>query len=123
MRLPTALILLATSSVALAEIETIPTDETAFLETIPHVAPSKVVELLGEPEKTITIRDEDSGEEIGAIVYYRYLNTNSEGEYYKTTELDYLRGRLMMVVFSNTELETADDSATLFLGGECAATC
>jgi hypothetical protein len=123
MKLATAILLLAFAMPALADVESIPTEEEAFLNVITQVAPARIVELLGEPDETIILRNEESGEVVGAIVHYRYITTNSEGEYYKTTELNYLDGRLVMVLFSNSDFEETTIAARPDDGGECPATC
>lgn len=122
MKMLTPLLALAMACPALAEIDSLPTEESAFLDVIPHVTPARVAELLGEPAQTTPVLDENSGEEIGAILHYRYINTNSAGEYYKTTELDYVGNRLMVVVFSNKEIEESS-APTSPESGECMASC
>lgn len=122
MRFLTAAFMLAFAAPALAEISDIPSEESAFLEVIGSVHPDKRDELLGEPDETIILRNQENGEEMGVIVHYRYINTNSEGEYYKTTELDYLNGRLVMIVFSNSDFLEAKTAARP-QDDECTAIC
>jgi hypothetical protein len=122
MKMLTPLLVFAMACPALAEIDSLPTEENAFLDVIPHVTPARVAELLGEPAQVSPVLDKDSGEEIGIILHYRYINTNSAGEYYKTTELDYVGNKLMVVVFSNKEIE--ESAAPMAPGpGECVASC
>jgi hypothetical protein len=122
MRFGTALLMLAFAGPALADIETIPTEEEAFLNVIGSVDQAKLAELLGDPAEAIVVRNQENGEELGTIVHYRYLNTNSDGDYYKTTELDYIDGRLVTVVFSNNDFqETA--AALPQAEEECPVTC
>jgi len=123
MKFATALFMLVLATPALAEIEHLPTEEEAFLDVIGSVPPEKVVELLGEPDQTIILRDQTSGAEMGAIVHYGYINTNNEGEYYKTTELDYLNGRLVMIVFSNSDFRENKTAAAPATTEECSALC
>lgn len=123
MKFLTAVLMLVFAAPSLAEISDIPTEESAFLEVIGSVHPDKRDELLGEPEETIILRNQENGEEMGAIVHYRYINTNSEGEYYKTTELDYLNGRLVMIVFSNSDFQETKTAARAQGETECQATC
>lgn len=121
MRFGTALLMLAFAGPALADIETIPTEEEAFLNVIGSVDRVKLAELLGEPDESIVVRNQENGEELGTIVHYRYINTNSDGDYYKTTELDYIDGRLVMVVFSNNDPQ--ETAALPKAGEECPVTC
>ena len=123
MRLGAALLLLAFAGPTLADIDSIPTNEEAFLSVIGSVDQVKLVELLGDPAEVMILRNQENGEVVGAIVHYRYINTNNEGEYYKTTELDYLDGRLVMVLFSNSDIQETTTAAAEQVDGECPASC
>ncbi len=107
MRRLAALSLLALTNVALADMDSIPTQETAFVDTIQSIPQARIVELLGDPAYVYTIRDKD-GLPVGAIWHYRYVTTTDDGEYYKTTELDFIGDKVTTVVFINTD--TADDA-------------
>lgn len=123
MKFLTVALMLAFAAPTLADISDIPTEEEAFLDVIGSVDHVKMVELLGDPDKTIILHDRNNNEAIGAIVYYRYINTNSDGDYYKTTELDYVNGRLVMVVFSNSDFQETATAALPQGNTECPATC
>jgi hypothetical protein len=115
--------MLAFAGPTLADIDSIPTNEEAFLNVIGSVDQVKLVELLGDPAEVMILRNQANGEVVGAIVHYRYINTNNEGEYYKTTELDYLDGRLVMVLFSNSDIQETTTAAIEQVDGECPASC
>lgn len=102
-----------------ANAESIPLDEKGFVDAIPKLAPQQVVELLGEPAESITVTDDRSGEVIGVIWNYAYLNTNEEGDYYSATELDWVDDKVVNIVFSNGEGKTEAPSAIT----ECAPVC
>jgi hypothetical protein len=123
MRFGAALLMLALAGPTLADIDSIPTNEEAFLSVIGSVDQVKMVELLGDPAEVMILRNQENGEVVGAIVHYRYINTNNEGEYYKTTELDYLDGRLVTVLFSNSDIQETTTAAIEPVDGECPASC
>jgi hypothetical protein len=123
MRFGAALLMLALAGPTLADIDSIPTNEEAFLSVIGSVDQENLIELLGDPAEVMILRNQENGEVVGAIVHYRYINTNNEGEYYKTTELDYLDGRLVTVLFSNSDIQETTTAAIEPVDGECPASC
>jgi hypothetical protein len=44
-----------------------------------------------------------SGKLVASIWQYHYLNTDEKGEYYQTTELDFMDDKVVMVVFMNND--------------------
>jgi hypothetical protein len=91
-------LLLAFSGAALAEntAETapaseIPTAEQEFVASINQYSKAQIIEQFGEPSKMEDMK----------IWHYHFINTNPEGEYYETTELDFLGDKVVMVVFMN----------------------
>jgi hypothetical protein len=82
---------------------TIPTAELEFVETIKTVDKAQILEQLGEPALRDDIVGPD-GEVIAAVWHYRYLNTDQNGTYYKTTELDFVYDKVVMVVFMNHDV-------------------
>ena len=98
------LLVVAFSHNALAE-EGLPSKENEFLDVIAWITPQKLVEYLGDPAGVSFVRDKETGDQVGTIVRYHYINTNDDGEYYKTTELDYLGGRLKTVIFSTSDVD------------------
>ncbi|OAM52422.1 hypothetical protein A7981_02775 [Methylovorus sp. MM2] len=78
----------------------IPTTENEFISQINNVAKEKIVEQFGEPSKKNDFKSE-SGEVFASVWQYHYINTNLEGAYYQTTELDFVNDKVVMVVFMN----------------------
>lgn len=84
------------------EVE-IPTSEKEFVETIKTVDKAQILEQLGEPALRDDVKGPD-GEVIASVWHYSYLNTDENGTYYKTTELDFVRDKVVMVVFMNHDV-------------------
>jgi len=105
MRPLAALSLLALTGTALAaEVDSIPTKETAFVDAIQFIPQDRIAELLGDPSRVYTIRNNE-GQPVGAIWHYHYVTTTDDGEYYKTTELDFIGDKVTTVVFINSDTE------------------
>lgn len=81
----------------------IPTSEKEFVETIKTVNKAQILEQLGEPALRDDVKGPD-GEVIASVWHYSYLNTDENGTYYKTTELDFVRDKVVMVVFMNHDV-------------------
>jgi hypothetical protein len=79
--------------------------EQAFLDAIGGLSKEKVVEQLGEPARKEELLGPD-GQTVASIWQYDYLNTDEKGEYYKSTELDFVDDKVVTVVFMNTEDNT-----------------
>lgn len=101
-------LLLAFSGAALAGNTTettpaseIPTAEQAFVTSINQYSKAQIIEQFGEPAKMEDMKIASTGEIIASIWHYHFINTNPEGEYYETTELDFLGDKVVMVVFMN----------------------
>lgn len=96
----------------------IPTSEKEFVEGIKSVNKDKILEQFGEPH----VRDDvvgPDGEVIASVWHYRYLNTDVNGSYYKTTELDFVRDKVVMVVFMNHDiLEGAEKTPEPYVAPE-----
>jgi hypothetical protein len=96
------LLMLTTSAVLAADMEPIPTKETDFVDAIVSISQAQIAELLGDPAYTYTIRNSE-GQPAGTIWHYHYVTTTDDGEYYKTTELDFIGDRVSTVVFINND--------------------
>jgi len=118
MRFPSPFLLLFLSGTALAGI---PLDEHGFVDAIPYLGKGRIIEQLGEPAKVIDLTD-GNGAVYAAIWHYHFLNTSEDGDYYKTTELNFIGDRVVNIIFSNVdagETESVAASPT----SECPATC
>ncbi len=82
----------------------LPTEEKAFVEAVGKLNKAKIKELLGEPAKADDVKLKDSGRIVASIWHYHYINTSAEnGEYYQTTELDFIDDKVNVVVFLNND--------------------
>ena len=108
MKLATFALLLSIFGVAFAGTETakpssdIPTNEKEFVAKINGFEKAKIIEQLGEPSNKEDIQSA-SGKLVASIWQYHYLNTDEKGEYYQTTELDFMNDKVVMVVFMNND--------------------
>jgi hypothetical protein len=99
--------MLSLSSIAFADTDVkassdIPTNEKAFITSINGFEKAKIVEQFGEPSNIDEIASAE-GKPVASIWQYHYLNTDEKGEYYQTTELDFLDDKVVMVVFMNND--------------------
>ncbi|NBX00097.1 MAG: hypothetical protein EBR14_00415 [Methylophilaceae bacterium] len=108
MKLATFALLLSLSGIAFAGTapakpsSEIPTAENDFVAKINGFDKAKIIEQLGEPSKIEDVQS-SSGTAFASIWQYHYLNTNDKGEYYQTTELDFIDDKVVMVVFMNND--------------------
>ena len=85
-----------------AQTKDIPTGEKDFVASINGFEKAKILEQLGEPSEKEDIQAA-SGKLVASIWQYHYLNTDEKGEYYQTTELDFMDDKVVMVVFMNND--------------------
>jgi hypothetical protein len=83
----------------------IPTSEREFVAVINQYDKAKIVEQFGEPAKKDDMKLASSGEVIASIWQYHFINTDPDGTYYETTELDFIGDKVVMVVFMNHDGE------------------
>jgi hypothetical protein len=102
MRKVLALLLLSMLSFAHAEelSKEIPTAEKAFIDSINGFNKAQIRAQFGEPVNIEDIQS-PSGELNASIWQYHHLNTDEKGEYYETTELDFIDDKVVTVVFMN----------------------
>ena len=89
-------------------IDSLPTNELEFVETIGLLTPDEVEKILGEPKKIVNITLESSKEVIASSWYYENINTDFNGKYYPITEIDIVDGYIESVVFLNSNMEDID---------------
>ena len=82
-------------------IDEIPTDYLEFANIIGLLKPEEIVGLIGEPAKKLDLKMKSSNEVIASSWYYHNLNTDENGIYFPTTELDIIDGYVESVVFLN----------------------
>jgi hypothetical protein len=108
MKLVTFALLLSLSGLAFAEAQVaapasdIPTNEKDFIASINGFEKAKIIKQFGEPSNVEDIATA-SGKPVASIWQYHYLNTDEKGEYYQTTELDFINDKVVMVVFMNND--------------------
>ena len=108
MKLVTFALLLSISCFAFAETgiaaksTEIPTNEKDFVAKINGFEKAKIIEQLGEPSQKEDI-ESASGKLVASVWQYHYINTDDKGEYYQTTELDFMNDKVVMVVFMNND--------------------
>lgn len=97
-----AVLLLSTLGFVHAEEITkeIPTAEKAFIDSIHGFNKAQIKAQFGEPANIEDIQS-PSGELNASIWQYHHLNTDEKGEYYETTELDFIEDKVVTVVFMN----------------------
>jgi hypothetical protein len=110
MRVLTAALLATLSGAAMASTDEIPLTEHEFVARIKTADKAQIIEHLGEPARAIDVKDDETGEVMGAIWHYYYLNTSESGEYYKTTELDFVGDKVITVVFSTHDGEDGGEA-------------
>ena len=89
----------------------IPTEEKAFVAVINQFNKAKIVELLGEPARADDVKVKGSGKVVASIWHYHNINTDENGTYYPTTELDFVDDKVVQVVFLNNDGSEANDGA------------
>ena len=82
-------------------IEEMPTDYLEFANVIGLFKPEEIISLIGEPAKKLDLKMKSSDEVIASSWYYHNLNTDGNGNYFPTTELDIIDGYVESVVFLN----------------------
>ena len=84
----------------------IPTAERDFVLSIDKFEKNTILEQLGEPSKRSDIQNPRTGEVVASIWHYHYINpADDSGDYYPTTELDFVGDKVVMVVFMNHDGE------------------
>ena len=84
----------------------LPTLDTKFVELIGILTPDEIIKILGEPAKKIELKMKSSNDVIARTWYYHNINTDENGNYFPTTELDIVDGYVESVVFMNEVDET-----------------
>jgi hypothetical protein len=85
---------------------TLPTMDIKFVAKIGILTPDEIIMILGEPAKRIELKMKSSNDVIARTWYYHNINTDENGKYFPTTELDIVDGFVESVVFMNEVDET-----------------
>ena len=84
----------------------LPTMDVRFVEKIGILTLDEIIMILGEPAKRIELKMKSSNDVIARTWYYHNINTDENGRYFPTTELDIVDGYVESVVFMNEVDET-----------------
>ena len=84
----------------------LPTLDIRFVEIIGILTTDEILNILGEPAKRIELKMKSSNDVIARTWYYHNINTDENGKYFPTTELDIVDGYVESVVFMNEVDET-----------------
>ena len=86
----------------------LPTNYEEFVDIIGLLKADEIIKIIGEPAKKIEIKMKSTNDVIASTWYYHNLNTDAEGRYFPTTELDIVDGYVESVVFMNEVNESTD---------------
>lgn len=81
----------------------LPTTEKEFADAINSFTKEEIIAQLGEPARAEDVKLKDSGKVVASIWYYHNINTAPDGSYYLTTELDFIEGKVVQVVYMNND--------------------
>lgn len=83
--------------------KTLPIEEKAFVKAIELLDKKSIVAQLGEPAKADDVKIKGSNRIVASIWHYHKINTDENGVYYETTELDFIDDKVVQVVFLNND--------------------
>lgn len=81
----------------------IPTVEREFVNAINGFDKTKIIAQFGEPAKADDVKIKGTSKVVASIWQYHFINTNVDGVYYETTELDFIDDKVVTVVFLNND--------------------
>ena len=96
------------------EVTEIPTIEKDFIDAINGFDKAQIIAQFGEPAKADDVKIKGTGKIVASIWQYHFINTSPDGTYYETTELDFIDGKVVTVVFLNNDGSDIDNSAEKF---------
>lgn len=80
-----------------------PVDEHEFVSSIKGMEKSKILALLGDPATQEDVTNHNTGETVASVWQYHFINKDESGEYYETTELDFIGDKVDIVVFMHND--------------------
>jgi hypothetical protein len=92
-------------------VKTLPTEERAFVNAVELLDKKAIVAQLGEPAKADDVKIKGSNRVVASIWHYHNINTDENGVYYQTTELDFIGDKVVQVVFLNNDGSETAESA------------
>lgn len=100
----------ATAEEAPSSVVEIPIVEQDFVKSINKFSKAQIIEQFGEPAQADDVKVKGTGKVVASIWQYHYINTSVDGEYYETTELDFIDDKVVMVAFMNNDGAEGADS-------------
>jgi hypothetical protein len=82
---------------------TLPTEEKAFVKAIKDYDKKSIIAELGEPAKADDVKVKGTNKIAASIWHYHFVNTDENGKYFETTELDFIDDKVVQVVFLNND--------------------
>ena len=92
----------------------IPTTEKEFVAAINNFSKEQIIAQLGEPVRAEDVKLKDSGKVVASIWYYHNINTAEDGTYFPTTELDFIDGKVVQVVYMNNDGTEGPDTGQTY---------
>lgn len=97
-----------------AQVKEIPTTEKEFVAAINNYTKEQIIAQLGEPARAEDVKLKDSGKVVASIWYYHNINTAEDGTYFPTTELDFIEGKVVQVVYMNNDGTEGPDAGQTY---------
>jgi len=82
---------------------TLPLEEKAFVIAIEKLDRQAILKDLGEPAQADDVKVKGTNKVVASIWHYHNINTDVDGKYFETTELDFVGDKLKQVVFLNND--------------------
>lgn len=95
-------------------VKEIPTTEKEFVKAINNYSKEQIIAQLGEPVRAEDVKLKDSGKVVASIWYYHNINTAEDGTYFPTTELDFIEGKVVQVVYMNNDGTEGPDTGQTY---------
>ena len=92
----------------------IPTTEKEFVAAINNFSKEQIIAQLGEPARAEDVKLKDTGKVVASIWYYHNINTAEDGTYFPTTELDFIDGKVVQVVYMNNDGTEGPDTGQTY---------
>ena len=81
----------------------LPIAEREFVDAISKFDKAAIVAQMGDPATADDVRLKGTDKIVASIWHYHYVNTDKDGTYYQTTELDFVDNKVVQVVFLNND--------------------
>jgi len=82
---------------------TLPIDERAFVKAIETLNKKEIIADLGQPAKADDVKIKGTNKVVASIWHYHNINKDENGQYFETTELDFIEDKVVQVVFLNND--------------------